>query len=265
MNVLLKTTAALAVVSGLSVAQACDISDWDAGATATAAGDVAGAVRYSGKCALIAGQSQSVTKSSLGGSGNTYFRFYVYADSAQTGDVKIFSAESGGTEIASLSLGSGNALKLGSTSTGQTIDGWTLVQLQLDGTNAKVWVEDPMASPYSGTIAAGGSVDKIRLGSLNGTQVGKLYFDSFIASNTDAVNYDAADELGTASTLKSGDSNGDDAFTPADGVNILKEQLSLDGVINIGIPDCNRDGILAPSDAVCSLKKQLGLLGEYDK
>ncbi|PID65243.1 MAG: hypothetical protein CR977_01715, partial [Gammaproteobacteria bacterium] len=181
MNVLLKTTLALAVVGGLGAAQACSTAQWDT-ATATAKSAVNGSTRYEGLCALEAQQGQFAKKSGLSGSGDTYFRFYVFADTAQTGDVKIFSAESGGSEAAALTLGSGNALKIGGKSTTLNAGEWSIVQLRVNGTDATVWVNDLTTAAITGATVAGGNVDTVTLGG-SATQAGNIYFDSFVVSN----------------------------------------------------------------------------------
>ncbi len=185
MGLLIKTTLALALVSGLGAAQACEIStDWGTVSGATAKSVVDGSTRYEGLCALEARQGQSVS-ANIGGSGDTYFRFYVYANTAQTGNVKIFSAKSGTSEAASLTLGSGNTLKIGGQSTTLQARKWTQVQLRVNGTKADVWVNN--TQKLTNVNVAGGNINRISLGSLGGPQAGIIYFDAFVASNGEAV------------------------------------------------------------------------------
>ncbi len=249
MNVLLKTTVALAVVGGLGAAQACSTAQWGTVSGATAKSVVNGSTRYEGLCALEAQQGQLVSNS-ISGSGDTYFRFYVFADTAQTGDVKIFSAKSGASEAAALTLGSGNTLKIGGQSTTLQAGKWTQVQLRVNGASADVWVDN--VQKLSGVTVAGGNVDTISLGSLGGTQAGNIYFDAFVASNGEAVGEDGV-SIGSDKQLISGDADGNGTVTLFDAVSILKE-IQPPEEYAVGVPDCDVNGDTTLFDAVCVLK-----------
>lgn len=227
---------------GLGAAQACSTSKWES-ATATAESVTAGATRYEGLCSLRARAGQKVEQS-ISGSGDTYFRFYVYADTQQTGNVKIFSARSGASEAASLTLGSGNTLKIGGQSTALQARKWTQVQLRVNGTKADVWVDN--AKKLSNVSVTGGDIDRISLGSLSGTQAGSIYFDAFVASNGEAVGNDGV-SIGSDKQLIPGDATGDGVVALDDYYAIFFEETAP----SEGVPDCTLDGSVDLADAYC--------------
>lgn len=250
MKIFMKTTIALALASGIGAAQACSTAQWAAGGTATAKSVVAGSTRYEGLCALEAQSGQKVEQT-IAGSGDTYFRFYVFADSAQTADVKIFSAESGGSEIAALSLGSGNTLKIGTQSATLDATKWSQVQLQVNAGSANVWVNDTQV--LTGVTVGAGNVDKISLGSLGGTQTGNIYFDAFVASNGQAVGDDGV-SIGSDKQLVPGDANGNGVYDAFDVVLIRREILSKGSASfqpSDAVPDCDVNGSVGSFDVVC--------------
>ncbi len=248
MKLLIKTMLALALVSSIGAAHACSTSQWST-ATATAESVTVGATRYEGLCALKV-QAGKKVEQNINGSGDTYFRFYVYVDRPQTSNVKIFSARSGGSEAALLTLGGGNTLRIGGKSTALQARKWTQVQLRVNGTRADVWVNN--AKKLSNVSVTGGNIDRISLGSLGGAQTGNIYFDAFVASNGEAVGNDGV-SIGSDKQLIPGDATGDGVINLFD---LFKVKRDIDRIaFSDGVPDCNTDGKVSIFDLFCIKNK----------
>lgn len=247
MKSLTNTAIALALTGVIGAGQACSNAQWNV-KTAEAKSVVDGAIRYEGLCALEAVSGKKVEQS-IAGSGDTYFRFYVYVTDAQTADVQIFSAKAGTNEVKA-SLASGGKLKLGTKSVALPAKKWAEVEIQVKGNVANAWVNK--AQVITNESVTGGNVDKIAIGALSGTLTGKVYFDSFVASNGQRVG-ESGVSIGSDKELIPGDANGDGKIRAFDVV-VVRDEISGNSNAK-GVPDCNNDGKIRAFDVTCIRSK----------
>lgn len=246
MKLLVKGVIATAIAMSLGTANAaCNVDRWDVkSATAKSTPDVA---RYEGLCALDG--STGMVEKNINGGGDTYFRFYVYAKNDQS-NLTIFRAVGGANADVKLD---GGKVKIGTAEVALAKGKWHNVEVQLNGTTAKIKVDG--AGEQTATVAGLGNITKVALGKVNGTVSGDLYFDAFVASNGTAVGKASVslDEAGKSKTLVPGDADGNGTITVTDALQILEEYRSGIGK-GIGVPDKDQNGSITVTDALQTLK-----------
>lgn len=251
MKLLVKGAIATAIALSLGTTNAaCNVDRWDV-KSATAKSVTAGASRYEGLCALDG--STGMVEKNINGGGDTYFRFYVFAENNGS-NLTIFRATGGAT--ADVKLNGGN-VELGTAKVALAKGKWNNVEVHLKGTSAKIKVNGK--NEKSATIAGLGNITKVALGKVAGNVSGKLFFDAFVASNGAAVGKASVslDEAGKAKMLVAGDASGDGRVTPLDAIQVMREFKAISS--SNAVPDCNADGRITPVDAICIIRKFKGL------
>ena len=259
-------TVAAGCLAGLMMAaqsaMACTLQNWSAavgldeadasagtiapGAPNPAAPDEVLSPRYSGRCAMAASGQGYVEDVSPGGITRIVARFYVLANNSA--DAIVYEGLDGTSRVFDVTVATDGTVTLSSGSQNISTAGnagkWNSIEIDWTSGDALSLIVNG-GTAATGTGAAAGTLDSVRLGNINGA-AGSLNFDAYESRRSTAVG-----------RLVRGDANNDGSVNSGDTTAVVNEFLTIQ--LSSGQPDCNEDGSVNSGDTTCIVNTFLGL------
>jgi len=241
---------AAALVFGAQSAIACSTAAWTGAATTATAGEPgAGFKRYGGRCSLKSTAiGQFVTDASPDAEPTYRARGYVNAGTA-TAETDIFRAiqASNSANVIRVTYDGANIkFYVNNAQVGANVPAlagrYYSFEVRWANTGAFTGIVqgNNAAAPttVTGNGTAGGVIDTVQLGLINGAASGDWFFDEFDSRRTTDIG-----------RLCKADANGNNNINIADVV--VTNNEAGGGVLALGQPDCNENGAVNVADVAC--------------
>lgn len=257
MNKFVKSLAALGLLAGASIANACQLTAWTSANGGIASGgplEATNQPRYSGLCAAQASATGDFVLTNAPADETTIIqRFYFRAVGAGNATIyQLYSDDAGTTPVATVTYDGTNVTVTAndggtSASAPAAVGQWNSVEFSFNqNADGFLWVNsDATTDPADGTFTSG-AASTVASAALGGIDMG-----GFTTLGVDALVTRRSSAIGR---LLLGDSNGNGSLSVADAVTALNEALNAASAsLNTGQPDFNEDGNITVGDAVAIL------------